>query len=214
LSSAPRAAPRLYLITDRTATAGRPLLDVVRAALAGRSPQVGDVVPAVAVQLREKDLPGRALFELARALRTITRDAGAWLFVNDRLDVALAAGADGVHLGGGSLPIADVRALAPRLRIGVSTHARADVERAARGGASFVVFGPVFDTPSKRALGSPLGLHALSDACAVGVPVLALGGVTPENAPACVGVGAAGVACIRPVMCATNPSAVVDRFVR
>ncbi|MDB4981761.1 MAG: thiamine-phosphate synthase, partial [Myxococcales bacterium] len=104
--------PRLLLITDRKATKGRPLVDVVRAALSG--------VPAarrgeVAVALREKDLEARVLLDLARALRAVTHAAGAALFVNDRLDVALAAEADGVHLGGRSLSPADVARVAAQV---------------------------------------------------------------------------------------------------
>jgi thiamine-phosphate pyrophosphorylase len=192
------ATPRLYLITDRAATGGRPLDQVVAAALAG----AGDRAVEVAVQLREKDLEGRALLELARALRAVTAAAGAQLFVNDRIDVALAAGADGVHLGGRSLAPADVRALGPRLRIGVSTHTRAEVERAAAAGAEFVVFGPVFATPSKPEIF--VGLDQLAQVTALGVPVLALGGIDEKNAHACILAGASGVACIRSVMSATK----------
>lgn len=207
-------APRLYLITDRRLTGDRPLADVVREALAA-SPTATEVgAPPLAVQLREKDLPGRPLFELAIVLRAVTREMGAWLFINDRIDVALAVGADGVHLGGGGLAGQDVRTIAPRLRIGISTHTRTEVEAAARVGAAFVVFGPVFDTPSKRALGSPVGLATLADACSVDIPVLAIGGITPDNASDCRRVGAAGVACIRSVMCATNPGQVVRSLLR
>ena len=125
-----RSAPRLYLITDRKATGGRPLVEVVAAALAGIAGSgldPGDV----AVQLREKDLDGRALTDLGRALRATTAAAGVRLFVNDRIDVALAVGADGVHLGGTSLVPAEARALAPALAIAVSTHGLADVRAAA-----------------------------------------------------------------------------------
>ncbi|HXU80916.1 MAG TPA: thiamine phosphate synthase [Polyangia bacterium] len=192
------AAPRLYLITDRAATGGRPLDQVVAQALAG----AGEQAAQVAVQLREKDMEGRALLELARSLRAVTAAAGARLFVNDRVDVALAAGADGVHLGGRSLAPADVRALAPRLSVGVSTHTRAEVERAAAAGADFVVFGPVFATPSKP--GIHTGLDQLAQVIALGVPVLALGGIDEKNAHQCILAGASGVACIRSVMSATK----------
>src|SRR5215831_18140924 len=106
--------PPLILVTDRHATGGRDLIDVVAAALAAGLP---------AVQLREKDLPGRPLLALAERLRTATARAGALLFVNDRVDVALACGADGVHLGDGSMPAATARALVgDAVLIGVSTH--------------------------------------------------------------------------------------------
>jgi thiamine-phosphate pyrophosphorylase len=190
--------PRLYLITDRAATNGRPLDQVVAAALAGAGDRAGEV----AVQLREKDLEARELLELARSLRAVTAAAGAQLFINDRVDVALAANADGVHLGGRSLAPADVRTLAPRLRIGVSTHTRAEVERAAAAGADFVVFGPVFATPSKP--GFFVGLDRLVQVVALGVPVLALGGIDEKNAYQCILAGASGVACIRSVMSTTK----------
>ncbi|HVZ73242.1 MAG TPA: thiamine phosphate synthase [Polyangia bacterium] len=202
------AAPRLYLITDRRATNGRPLVDVVRAALAGAP------AGAVAVSLREKDLDARALLDLARALRAVTRDAGATLYVNDRADVALAAEADGVHLGTRALAPDEVARLAPKLAIAVSTHGRAEVEAAARArdaGADvrFAVFGPIWDTPSKRALGSPVGLEALRGAAGLGLPLLALGGVTAERAASCRAAGAVGVAAIRAICSAEDPSAAV-----
>src|SRR6185503_18359592 len=149
---------------------------------------------AVAVSLREKDLDARALLALARELRAVTRDAGAALFVNDRIDVALAAGADGVHLGGRSLPPADVARLAPSLRVAVSTHDRVEVEAAARApNVAFAVFGPIWDTPSKRPYGPPVGLEALREVARLRLlPLLALGGVTPARAPSCLAAGAAG----------------------
>ena len=200
------AAPRLYLITDRHATLGRPLPQVVAAALEGAAGRAYDV----AVQLREKDLSGRALWELARDLRAVTAAAGARLFINDRIDVAMAVGADGVHLGGRSLVVRDVHGLSPHLSIGVSTHARAEVEAAAAAGADFVVFGPVFATPSKP--GFHTGLDSLKEVAAIGLPVLALGGVNEKNARSCVAAGAAGLACIRSVMSATKIPETVSKL--
>lgn len=203
----PSAAPRLYIITDRHATGGRPLVDVVAAALEGArgSPH------RVAVQLREKDLGGRALCELARALRAVTAAAGAQLYVNDRVDVALAVGADGVHLGGTSLAPADVRAIAPALAIARSTHTRAEVEAAAADGVSFVVFGPVFATPSKPGA-VVAGITGLAEVVSLGVPVLALGGIDEKNARACVETGAAGVSCIRSVISTTKFASGVSKL--
>jgi len=199
--------PFLYLITDRGATGGRPLVEVVAEALAGAPP--GEV----AVQLREKDLGGRELVELAHALRQVTAAAGAALFVNDRVDVALAVGADGVHLGGGALAPADVRAIAPQLRLAASTHHPNEVAAAARAGVEFVVFGPVFTTRPKGGRPvTPTGLDGLARACGQGVAVLALGGIEPENAAACIAAGANGVACIRSVICATNSTQRVSAF--
>ncbi|HEX4406634.1 MAG TPA: thiamine phosphate synthase [Polyangia bacterium] len=194
-------APRLYLITDRHATAGRALVDVVRAALAAAPVDI-------AVQLREKDLDGRALTALAHELRVLTRAAGAALYINDRVDVALAVGADGVHLGGRALSPADVARVAPALDVAVSTHTRAEVEAAARfPNVRFAVFGPIWDTPSKRPYGPPVGLHALRAAATAGLPLLALGGVTPARVAEARAAGAIGVACIRAICSADDPGA-------
>ena len=196
-----RAVPRLYFITDRHATAGRALTDVVRAALAASSADV-------AVQLRDKELDGRALTALAHELRALTRAAGAALYINDRVDVALAVGADGVHLGGRSLSPADVARVAPALAVAVSTHTRAEVEAAARfPNVRFAVFGPVWDTPSKRPYGPPVGIDALRGAALVGLPLLALGGVTPARVTEAHAAGAVGVACIRAISSAADPGA-------
>src|SRR5947207_656356 len=137
--------PSLVLVTDRHATEGRELVAVVTAALDAGLP---------AVQLREKDLPGRQLLEIAEQLRTATARTGALLLVNDRIDVALAVGADGVHLGGTSVPVAVARSLVgPEGLIGVSTHAPDELR--ALIGADFAFFGAVYATPGK-----PASLHA------------------------------------------------------
>jgi thiamine-phosphate pyrophosphorylase len=206
--------PHVYVITDRAATGGRPLGQVVAAALqAAHGARAGAEAARFAVQLREKDLGGRELLELAVELRAITRAAGAALYVNDRVDVALACGADGVHLGGGSLAPADVRRIAPGLACAVSAHTRADLEAAQAAGVEFAVFGPVFDTPSKRALGSPVGIAGLRAAVAgLALPVLALGGIDNGNARSCVQAGAAGLACVRAVIAAGNPALALSLF--
>jgi thiamine-phosphate pyrophosphorylase len=189
--------PRLVLVTDRHATGGRDLCDVVAAALDAGLP---------AVQLRARDLSGRALFTLAERLRALTAARGALLLVNDRADVAIAVGADGVHLGGGSMPVDAVRPLlAPGALIGVSTHTPGEC---AATTADFAFFGPVFATPSKAAFGSPQGIHHLREATATArVPVLAIGGVTVAEVPAVRAAGAAGVAVIRAVLAAGDPGA-------
>jgi thiamine-phosphate pyrophosphorylase len=208
------SVPRLYLITDRKATGGRPLVDVVATALTGIAGSGLD--PAdVAVQLREKDLPGRALTALGHALRATTAAAGVRLFVNDRIDVALAVGADGVHLGGTSLAPAEARAIAPMLAVALSTHGLVDVRAAVAdpARAAFAVFGPIRDTPSKRAYGPPLGLGALAEAARLSapmLPLLALGGLDARDVPEVLDAGAHGVACVRPVMAATDPADAVQ----
>lgn len=155
------------------------------------------------IQIREKDLEARALVELVRFAVAETRSASTKVAVNDRLDVALAAGAAGVHLGENSLPVETVsewRRSAGRseFRIGVSCHSLDSARAAERGGADYIFFGPVFATPSKAEFGSPQGIERLREVCAeLQIPVLAIGGVSAENALACVEAGAAGIAAIR-----------------
>lgn len=194
--------PVVHLITDRRLVAD--LAARADAALAGLPPG------AVAIHLREKDLGGRALLALARALRAVCRAHGQRLLVNDRLDVALAAGADGVHLPAAGVPAADARRLlGPAALVGVSCHSAADVSRALAGGASFATFSPIYDTPSKRAYGRPLGVDALRDAARLGLPLVALGGVTASRAAEVRGAGAAGVAAIRAWLAGEDAAAAV-----
>jgi thiamine-phosphate pyrophosphorylase len=148
-------------------------------------------------QIREKSLPARVLYDLTARAAKITRGSSTRLLVNDRLDIALAAGADGVHLTSRSLPADIVRNICgPDFLIGVSTHSLAEAQVAQTAGADFVVFGPVFDTESKRAFGEPQGLDKLREvANALGeFPVLAIGGITRENFAACIDAGASGIA--------------------
>lgn len=149
------------------------------------------------VQLREKSLDDVELFELARRLRAHLPVRVAVL-VNGRLDVAIAAGCDGVHLPADGAPLTHLRRrFGPEPLIGRSTHAPEEVETARDEGADYVTFGPVFPTPSKTAYGPPPGLEGLRRATGYGLPVLALGGIEPANLPAVAAAGAAGVAGIR-----------------
>jgi thiamine-phosphate pyrophosphorylase len=174
----------LLAISDRASLA-IPMADWLRALAAAG---IG------AVQIREKDLDDRDLFDLTRLARTVLPPA-VRLLVNGRLDVALAAGADGVHLPADGVPVGGLRArFGTEVLIGRSTHSVEEVERARDEGADYVTFGPVFATPGK---GAPVGLEGLARAAAVGVPVLALGGVTLERFGDLAGAGAAGVAAIR-----------------
>lgn len=149
------------------------------------------------IQIREKDLPTRALLRLAATGVEQARETK--ILVNDRLDVALAAGAHGIHLGGSSIPAAEACPRVPQgFRVGVSCHSLEEAIRAEFAGASYVLFGPVFETPSKLPYGPPLGLDKLREATArVKIPVLAIGGITLDRVRACWAAGAAGIAAIR-----------------
>jgi thiamine-phosphate pyrophosphorylase len=196
---------RLCLVTDRRATRGRDLLAVVEECLAAGLP---------AVQLREKDLGADELARLGRALRALTAARGARLIVNDRVDVALAVAADGVQRTSTSLPIRDIRAIAGgRLGLGASVHALEEAREASLAGADWVVFGPVYATPSKASYGPPQGLAALARvARAVAVPVIAIGGITPERVPEVRRAGAQGVAAISALLGAERPGDATKRF--
>jgi thiamine-phosphate pyrophosphorylase len=154
-------------------------------------------------QIREKDLDTRSLLELVRFAVSQTRASSERVLVNDRLDIALAADAAGVHLGEKSLPleaVAEWRRTTGRLdfQIGVSCHSLESARAAERGGADYIFFGPIYATPSKAAFGAPQGIERLREVCAsLEIPVLAIGGVNLENARACISAGAAGIAAIR-----------------
>ena len=167
-----------YYVTDRKMAGGfQKLLEII-------ADQVADGVDMI--QIREKDLTARQLFEFTLAVLEVRAKRAAKILINTRADVALAAGADGVHL-----PAAAPRETPPGLLVARSCHS---VEEVRAAGADFVTFGPVFESPGK---GKPVGLEALAEACRAGVPVYALGGVNWDNAEACVKAGAAGIAGIR-----------------
>ncbi len=179
---------------------------MVRSALAGG---------ARLVQLREKDLEGAELFALAESLARECRSAGAKLLVNGRIDVALAAGADGVVLPADSFPTPVARRLCgDRLLVGRSTHSRDEVDAARDDGCDFALFGPVFATPSKSCFGPPQGIDRLAAAAARGLPIFAVGGVTAENAREVTRAGAHGAAVIREVMAADDPGHAVEELLR
>jgi len=167
------------------------------------------------IQIREKDLTGRELAALVdEALRRIARPCR--ILVNDRLDVAMAVGAGGVHLGEQSMPIEDARRFVKEKNcggdflVGVSAHSLEAAQAAERDGADYVIFGPVYETPSKAVYGPPQGLSRLSKVCeSVCVPVIAIGGITTQNARECTAAGASGIAAIRLFQDADDPAAVL-----
>jgi len=168
------------------------------------------------IHIREKDLDSHSLVELARFAVSEARSTPTKILINDRLDIALAAGAAGVHLGEQSLPAEQVnewRRIAGRLdfQIGVSCHSLEYARAAESGAADYLFFGPVFATPSKAAFGAPQGIERLREVCdAIQIPVLAVGGVTAENARACLEAGAAGIAAIRFFQDAADPEEIAS----
>ena len=179
-------------------TQGRDLLWVLQQALDGG---------VKGIQLREKDLVGRELFFLAEAARKLTQRYHALLLINDRIDIALAVDADGVHLSTASIPIESARALLGRQQLlGASTHSLEEAQEAERNGADFVVFGPVYFTPSKASYGSPQGLAALKKVVEkLSLPIYAIGGIKLENIADTRRTGVRGVALISAVMSAADP---------
>ena len=200
----PARRPLLYAITERYLLPGREMSDFLGAAArAGLD----------LIQIRERDLAGRRLLTFVQEGVSLAAGTEARIFVNDRLDVALAGGAAGVHLPARGLPATEVRRSYSNILIGASTHNVDELRRAEDGGANFAVFGPVFAPTSKKSAHPPVGVGALAEAAtAVEIPVLALGGVTEENARECVAAGAAGVAGISLFQASPNLAATVKRL--
>ncbi len=156
------------------------------------------------IQIREKNLSGRELFKLARDAVNAARHKDTRVLVNDRLDVALAAGAGGVHLREESIPVRDVAqwcksgSARSGFLVGVSCHSVEGARRGGADGASYLFFGPVFETPTKQKFGPPQGIEMLAEVCnSTAVPVIAIGGINTGNASRCIQAGAAGVAAVR-----------------
>jgi thiamine-phosphate pyrophosphorylase len=183
----PSKRPILYYITDRQQLSRGRLLQAIRRAIA---------LGIDFVQIREKDLPDGELFTLVLRTVSLVARTRCRVLVNGRADIALAAGAHGVHLPSSGLLPNDLRAWVPRgFLIGMSAHSPRDAARAAAHGADYVLLGPVYATPSKMKYGPPLGLDCLRRACSErGVPVLGLGGITRDRIPEVLDAGAAGIA--------------------
>lgn len=199
---------RLYLITDRNLFASESLLfTAVEEALQGG---------VKAVQLREKDLGIRDLLDMAYRMRRLTAQYTARLFINDRVDVALAVSADGVHLGQSGIPADAARkAAGKKLKIGVSAHSLAEAEKAEKEGADFITLGPVYETPSKKQYGAPLGTGMLKTVAGqISLPVFAIGGITPDRISEVLHAGAYGIALISGIFAADNIKTRTGEFVR
>jgi thiamine-phosphate pyrophosphorylase len=179
--------PQSYYITDRHSSS-RPIADQIQIAIEAGVDYV---------QIREKDLSARELFELAVLARMLAQKHDTRILINDRLDNSLAAGLNGIHLGQQSIAPAVVRARVSRedFLIGVSIHSLEELQNSLGQGVSYFAFGPVYFSPSKSRYGFPLGTEKLREACNFSVvPVLALGGINRQNYSECLGMGAAGIA--------------------
>ncbi len=197
----------LYVITDATLMDGRSHLEIARAALEGG---------ADALQLRDKSSPAINLCRMAGEIQPMARKFGAVFVVNDRVDVALVAGADGAHVGRADLPGRDARRVLPRpLILGISAGSRDEARRAEREGADYIGVGPVFATGTKPDAGEALGLRTLEKiTAAVSIPVVAIGGITLENVGGAFGAGASGVAVISAIVGAEDMTTAARAFKR
>ncbi len=185
---------KLYLITDRKLFSDKhAFFAAVEAAL-----KAG----VKAVQLREKDLPTRELLAMAYGMRELTSEYSAKLFINDRTDIVLCVGADGVQLGQESIPVYAVRKIAgDGFSIGVSTHSLKEACLAQKEGADFITFGPLYQTPSKLKYGEPVGLEALNKVTGeIGIPVFGIGGIRPDTINAVMKSGTHGIAVISGIL--------------
>lgn len=198
--------PDIYLITDRHQIYRKGhFLETIEELL-----QAGVQM----IQLREKDLSAAEVFPLAKDLRSLTLRYNSLLLINDRIDLALAVNADGVHLGHHSLPTQVARKiLGSKCLIGASTHSIAEIDLASQQGADFVTYGPIYFTPSKAAYGNPVGVQSLNDICINStVPVYALGGIREENAPDTLKSGVYGIATISALLAAPSPTRAYQNF--
>lgn len=195
----------LYVITDARLARGRSHEEVIEAAIAGG---------ATIVQYREKEGPTRKLVDEARSLRELTRRHGVPFIVNDRLDVALAVDADGVHVGQDDLPASIARRLiGPEKILGVSATNLEEALRAEQDGADYLGVGPIFATPTKPDAAPPMGLEGLAEVCRrVSIPVVAIGGINDQNAAAVIEAGADGVAVVSAVVAAPDVAAAARRL--
>jgi len=195
----------LYLVTSQTLSAGRSTVEIVRMALAGG---------VRLIQLREKEMPLREYVKVAEQVRAMTAQAGCLLIINDRIDVAQAVGADGVHLGQEDFPIPAARRLAPDLIIGASTHSVEEAVRAQVEGASYINIGPIYPTGTKVWEGEYLGLEGLRAIAAVArVPFTVMGGIKKLHFPDLMNAGARIIALVTAVTAAPDPEAATRELI-
>ncbi len=196
----------LYLVTDRKLTSGRDLLWVLEQALQGG---------VKGIQLREKDLGGGDLFYLAEKVKALCDAHHTSLLINDRVDVAMAVDAAGVHLGGASISVQTARRLiGDHKLIGVSTHSLAEAEASEQAGADFLVFGPVYFTSSKAPYGDPLGLDPLKKVVEkISIPVYSIGGIKADNIAEVRATGTKGVSLISAIISAPYPRLAAEEIV-
>jgi thiamine-phosphate pyrophosphorylase len=189
----PQLESRLFLVTDRHQTNGRPLVPLLQRVLTAAAP---------AIQLRERDLSARELVTLAREVQAMTASRTSPLLMNDRIDVALALEGVGVHLRSNSLPVSVARQLlGVRRLLGISVHAVEEGLSAQSQGADYIVLGPIYETPSKQMFGPPLGIHTLEKACRlIRIPIIGIGGVTAARAREMRRAGAFGAAVITAIL--------------
>jgi thiamine-phosphate pyrophosphorylase len=193
----PQLESRLFLVTDRHQTNGRPLVPLLQRVLTAGVP---------AIQLRERDLSAKELVTLAREVQAVMASRRSQLLINDRIDVALALEGVGVHLRSNSLPVSVARQLlgAERL-LGISVHAVEEAVQVEAQGVDYIVLGPIYETPTKQLFGPPLGIQTLEKACrSVRIPIIGIGGVTAARVREMRCAGAFGVAVISAVLGAVD----------
>lgn len=195
----------IYVITDVVLRPGRTHVEIARAAVAGG---------ARVVQLRDKSASDEALLEIAREIRRLTRQAGVLFIVNDRLELARAVGADGVHLGQGDLPAREARKSWPEGILGISCSDVATARRAEAEGADYLGLGPIFPTQTKEDAGPAIGLEEIARVrAACSLPIAAIGGLHQGNVAQVAAAGATWAAVISAVVCAPNMEVAVRQLV-
>jgi len=201
----PSHLPPLYVVTDRHQVGEGKFLSVLETIISEGG---------LMLQLREKDLPTRTLVDWAKIIIKWAESYQVPFLINDRVDVVMATGAHGVHLRGNSLPVGKVRnCLGPNRLIGVSVHSVEEAVQREKEGANFVVLGPIYDTPSKRVYGDPLGTSVLEAACQrCQIPIFAIGGMSLSRVPEIKKTGASGVAVISSIFQSSMPAETVKNY--